>query len=84
MQVAAGDTKKPAGSATRMLPEGFRWPTITTPMPSPEDHLEFDGLILRERNQVIHRIQLDHSALNWADNVLQVTVGYMEKWAPGD
>lgn len=78
------DVQKSVSNASRMLPEGFRWPAISIPSPSPQDHLEFDGLILRERNQVIHRIQLDRSALNWADNVLQVTVGYMEKWAPGD
>lgn len=66
------------------LPDGFQWPQFDRPAPKPTDHLQFDGLILREENRVIHQIQLDRSAAKWSDQVLQVTVGYMERWSPGE
>lgn len=77
MPVAAQDL-------AQLIPGGFAEPHFPNPIPTPRDHLKFDVLQMRERNRVVHQIQLDRSTVNWADSVLEISVGYKEHWGPGD
>jgi len=68
--------------ATEILPPGFSLPRIQSPEPSPKDVRSFDGLELADKGLVRLHLQFDRSPLNWADHLLDVTLGFPVPWSP--
>lgn len=71
------------GASMPITPDGTTYPRLKLPNPVHGDPLPEGGLRVGPKAKVYFFQQFDPTELNWADNLLRVSIGFEDPWAPG-